>query len=229
MNRRSAEHVQIDAQPQSLGGTLHAPIEGDQGAVDQRGEREVLRVIGSRPAQLVGDPPCLPPQATVPAFSHHTRLEEGEGALHHSLGDDPAPLCGVKSRASLRPEERWCDKLLVPKGPKAALARGGRQNDVRIEDEHAQRASRSSRTSVTQSGIGSPVHVVRQPSGSDCPTASPRSSSSMRCCVPIFCDRSRPERIQRRIVSGFLPVRRAASGTVSTVVEYYNTEWQAHS
>jgi hypothetical protein len=228
MKRRSAEHRLIDAKPQPLGRALHAPVERDHGAVDQRGKRQVLGVICSRPAELVGDPPCLSPQATVPAFPNDFRVEERKRALHHSLRDEPAPSCDVKRRASLRPEERRPHELLVAERPKTALARGGRENNVRIEDEHAQRASRSSRTSATQSGIGSPVHVVRQPSGSDCPTASPRSPSSMRCCVPIFCDRSRPERIQRRIVSGFLPVRCAASGTVSTVVEYYNTPREDH-
>lgn len=37
----------------------------------------------------------------------------------------------------------------------------------------------------------------------------------MTCCVPTLRARSFPERIQRRIVSGSLPVRRAASGTVN--------------
>ena len=36
----------------------------------------------------------------------------------------------------------------------------------------------------------------------------------MKCCVPTFRAGSFPSRIQRRTVSGFLPVRRAASGTV---------------
>ena len=49
-----------------------------------------------------------------------------------------------------------------------------------------------------------------------------RSDSSIRCCVPIRRDRRRPERIQRRTVSGLQRARRAASGTVSMVVVYYN-------
>ena len=49
-----------------------------------------------------------------------------------------------------------------------------------------------------------------------------RSSSSIRCCVPILVAFKRPERIQRRTVSGSRLVRRAASGTVSIVATYYN-------
>ncbi len=49
-----------------------------------------------------------------------------------------------------------------------------------------------------------------------------RSDSSMTCCVPTRRERKRPERIQRRMVSGSRRVRRAASGTVSIVVAYYN-------
>jgi len=50
-----------------------------------------------------------------------------------------------------------------------------------------------------------------------------KSSSSIRCCVPILVAFSRPERIQRRTVSGSRLVRRAASGTVSIVAIYYNS------
>ncbi len=71
----------------------------------------------------------------------------------------------------------------------------------------------------------SPVAVRCQDVGS-CSAASlvrrAKSSSSIRCCVPILVAFSRPERIQRRTVSGSRLVRRAASGTVSIVVTYYN-------
>jgi len=49
-----------------------------------------------------------------------------------------------------------------------------------------------------------------------------KSSSSIKCCVPTLVDLRRPERIQRRTVSGSRLARRAASGTVSIVVTYYN-------
>jgi hypothetical protein len=39
--------------------------------------------------------------------------------------------------------------------------------------------------------------------------------------MPIRCARSRPLRIKRRMVSGFRPVRRAASGTVINLRRYY--------
>ena len=50
-----------------------------------------------------------------------------------------------------------------------------------------------------------------------------RSASAMRCCVPTRCDRRRPDRIQRRTVSGLQRTRRATSGTVSMRVEYDNS------
>lgn len=43
----------------------------------------------------------------------------------------------------------------------------------------------------------------------------------MTCCVPIFLARSRPDLIQRRMVSGSLPARFAASGTVIIARYYY--------
>ena len=80
---------------------------------------------------------------------------------------------------------------------------------------------------ATTSGIVSWVAVRRQLAGNgrtvSASVKAARSFSSIRCCVPILVALSRPERIQRRTVSGSRFVRRAASGTVSTVVAYYNT------
>src|SRR5260370_11771629 len=75
------------------------------------------------------------------------------------------------------------------------------------------------------SGIRSPVAVRFQEAGIGSVASSVRrakSSSSMRCCVPMRVALSLPERIQRRTVSGSRLVRRAASGTVSIVATYYN-------
>ena len=44
----------------------------------------------------------------------------------------------------------------------------------------------------------------------------------MMCCEPIRWAFKRPDRIQRRIVSGFLPARFAASGTVIMARHYNN-------
>ena len=79
--------------------------------------------------------------------------------------------------------------------------------------------------SLTESGIGWPLCVFRNHFGRlpppPVPVTAVRSASSIRCCVPTFCDRRRPLRIQRRTVSGSRPTLRAASGTVSIVVYYY--------
>ena len=92
-----------------------------------------------------------------------------------------------------------------------------------------QRPSRERRTARTTSGIGSPVAVLRHSAGrriSPGGTSARRSDSSMRCCVPARRDGRRPDRIQRRTVSGLQRTRRAASGTVIMGVAYYN-RWVA--
>ncbi len=89
-----------------------------------------------------------------------------------------------------------------------------------------QRRARDRANAARKSGIGSPVTVLASSAdaiSSGPPTISSRACSSTRCCVPTRSARRRPSRIHRRIVSGFLPTRRAASGTVNTVVVYYNT------
>src|SRR5947199_1553074 len=49
----------------------------------------------------------------------------------------------------------------------------------------------------------------------------------MRYCVPICCEGKRPERIQRRIVSGLQSIRRAASGTVNICCSILLHRWRA--
>src|SRR5690348_5179069 len=89
-----------------------------------------------------------------------------------------------------------------------------------------QRAVREARMAATTSGIGPWAAVRRHPAGSgrmDFSSATcARSASSIMCWVPILVARRRPDRTPRRTVSGWRLVRRAASGTVSTVVPYYN-------
>jgi hypothetical protein len=89
-----------------------------------------------------------------------------------------------------------------------------------------QRPVREERIAATTSGMASSVAVLRQPGGIDnadvISVTSARSASSIMCWVPILVALRRPERIQRRTVSGSRLVRRAASGTVSMVARYYN-------
>jgi len=88
-----------------------------------------------------------------------------------------------------------------------------------------QRPSRDRRTARMTSGIGSPVAVLRHTAGNDgaaTGTGARNPDSSIRCCGPTRRERRRPERIHRRTVSALQPARRAASGTVSMRVAYYN-------
>lgn len=91
---------------------------------------------------------------------------------------------------------------------------------------NTQRPVREERIAATTSGMASRVAVRRQPAGRAktdfASVSSARSPSSIMCWVPIRVALSRPERIQRRTVSGSRFVRRAASGTVSNVAAYYN-------
>ena len=73
------------------------------------------------------------------------------------------------------------------------------------------------RRMATTSGIGSPVtvHVIHCGRGKVSPFRTAlRSTSAIICWVPTFLTGKRPERIQRRIVSGLRQARWAASGTV---------------
>src|SRR5205823_13063537 len=127
------------------------------------------------------------------------------------LGDLATPFQALDRCQDLGAEE---DGRRETGGQECEAAR--RQTDSRRRarvDDQAQRPSRTRLTAATTSGIASPVAVRRQAGGRELAMLFGRSSSSIRCCRPIFFAGSLPVRIQRRIVSGSLPSRRAVSAT----------------
>lgn len=206
--------------------TREPEVEGRERSGEQSGEREVLGVVGLGPAELVRDPPGLRALSPVTALAYDTGFDDRERTLR-GLGRDELTGHGdVQGRSDLGPEKRRCDELDLVEQPESTTARSGCERDVRVDDDHGQSVSRMSRTMSTQSGMGSSAAVRVQAEGrgaEPAPVSAARSASSITCCVPTLRAARRPARIHRRIVSGLRPVRRAASGTVSTVVAYYNT------
>jgi hypothetical protein len=123
-------------------------------------------------------------------------------------------------------------KLVPTQSFEPNLGQAGGDYDCGVDNQQRQRAAREERIAATTSGMRSPVAVRCQDAGRGTVASlvmRARSSSSIRCCVPILVAFSRPERIQRRTVSGSRLVRRAASGTVSIVATYYNNGSQVYS
>lgn len=132
----------------------------------------------------------------------------------------------MKSGAGFRPEQRGRHKVVIREDVEPFSGKARRYRHARVDYE-CQCPLRERAIAATTSGIGRPERVFSQGggSGSISPSSSidARSASSITCCVPTLRARNLPDRIQRRIVSGSRPARRAASGTVSTGVVYYNT------
>lgn len=151
------------------------------------------------------------------------RLPRCVGILARDLA---APLELVKRRQTFRPQECRRREILLSEDREPCARQEGRDGNTRVDDE-SQRPAREREIARTTSGIGAPKRVLRQADGRARDAAADsvvsRSDSSITCCVPTLRALSLPERIQRRIVSGSRPARRAASGTVSTVARYYNT------
>jgi hypothetical protein len=147
------------------------------------------------------------------------------GLVAVSGRDLAAPDELTQRRSRLRPHERRGDKIVLAENFKPGICQTGWHRDACVDDER-QCPRRDRAMAATTFGICCPERVVIQPSGrgaiSPSSSDASRSASSITCCVPTLLARSLPDRIQRLIVSGSRPTRRAASGTVSTGVVYYN-------
>jgi hypothetical protein len=129
----SAEHVGLD--PELFGCTQHSPVECGEGDAEQGCERQILRVVRLRPAQVVGDPPGLPTESTVATFPDWARLQEPECPASVLIVEQPSPPSDVQRRADLWPKQRWRRGLpsldhVDPSGCGNHL-----EDDVRIDDE----------------------------------------------------------------------------------------------
>ena len=207
------------------GAATETIVNGQQSTAEDVSKRDVLGIVCLRPPKIVGNAPCLPVELSGRPTPDGCREQRGEGLGREIVRDLAPPSQLVEHRRRLRPEQGRGDEIFVPEEPDAFGRETGLDERARIDDEQRQRPSLDRRTAPTTSGIGSPVAVFRQATGSDRSVAGMsirRSASSMTCCVPTRRERRRPDLIQRRMVSGSRRVRRAASGTVSMLVAYYN-------
>src|SRR6266511_60224 len=227
VSRVPSELTHRDHETKPSGPPPQPAIESHEPATEQLCQRHVFGVIGLRPAELLCDPPCLAAKSSRVLPAHGYLFNECQQLATHLGRDFAPPNCLVDGGARLRPHQGRGHQLFASESLEAVRHRALDDYDVRVEDER-QCPSRDRRIQRTTFGIGSPHHVVFHPSGSGSISSSSasavsRSVSSITCCVPILRARSLPERIHRRIVSGFRPRRLAASGTVSIVVIYYYT------
>src|SRR5664279_5577414 len=102
-----AEH---ETEPVSA--AAQARIDGHEAAVKQGRQRDVLGVIGFRPAELIGDTPCLLAQSGMCARPDRGCLETGARPPRGPDIEIPAPGALVQHRAGLRPHERWRAELV---------------------------------------------------------------------------------------------------------------------
>jgi hypothetical protein len=165
--------------------TAKPAIDGDQAAIVQLRKRDVLGVVGLRPAEILGDFPRSHRQPVRPLLAD--RKLPGEKPLHGQLGEgvgDIAPKGHlVKHRGNLAPQQRRRDELASAIEGSACLLSGPveRQLDrqARVYDQHAQCDSRERRTAAATFGIGSPVRVSPQPAGNAAISGSSTDSSGM--------------------------------------------------
>ena len=97
-----------------------------------------------------------------------------------------------------------------------------------VEDNHrsARLRANGARHGRCRASAHRSPSCARQSAGASRPAASAAEIRLLNRggpCVPARRDRRRPDRIQRRTVSGLQRTRRAASGTVSIGVAYYNS------
>ena len=220
------EIVRTDHVDQAPGAAAETFVNREESAAEDASKRDVLGIVRPRPSEIVGNAPCLSVELLRRPTSDGCCEQCGEGPRREFVRDLTSPPQLVDDRRRLRPEQGWGDEIIVLEESDTLRGKTRLNERARVDDEQGQRPSLERRTATTTSGIGSPVDVFRQAAGTDrlpAGMSTRRSASSMRCWVPTRRERRRPDRIQRRMVSGSRRVLRAASGTVSMRVAYYNT------
>jgi len=200
----------------------HPLVNRQQPALQQLRERYVMSVVCLRPPKLVGDFSRSPHQVIGHADLHRGLEEPRQHRLCTGPGDLFPPGHLVQHRARLRDHEQRRDELMPAQAGKAhrRMARGNR--DGRVDNQQLRQWPLRERWSAaTQLSAGVPSSPTRHSSGSSdigCSSSSitRKSWTSIACRAPTRRAGRRPERIQRRTVSGFLPSRSAASATVNT-------------
>jgi hypothetical protein len=189
----------------------HTRVQRDKATSEQACQRDVVRVVGLSPAQLVRDTPTFPRKPIQFAATHRGR----EHPVAHRLGllaaQLPPPEHCVQSRDGFDPHQRWRDQLKPSKPLKPERVRGGRDGDARVNDQ-LHRPSRERATAATQFGAGVPSSSCSHSGGSGSigyisSRTSSRSAGSIRRLPRAVSACKRPSRIHRRTVPGLLPTR----------------------
>lgn len=159
-----------EAEP--IGTPAQAAVHRHQPAVARLRQGDVLGVVGLRPAEILGYLPRGGGEVVRPLLGDPELAgqEPPQGKLGERVGDVATEDHLVEHGRHLAPEERRRDQPAVLVQTRAHLLTGPveRQLDHQagVDDEHAQWESRERRTAAATSGIGSPVSVSPQPSGS---------------------------------------------------------------
>ena len=193
------------------------------------GQCDVFGVIGLGPAERGRDVPGRLRERWWLKAIDRRRGERPPRRAGQSFADHASVERLVQGGEGLRPQGWWGNERVFAQAVEPSCTGGHEDCGAGVEDQllaRRQCSARCWRIRPTQSGIGSPVAVSSHHAGAAntrAPATASRSSSSMTCWVPTFRAVSLPSRIHRRMVSGWRPVRLAASGTVNIVVAYYNT------
>ncbi len=165
-----------DHEAEPIGAAAQSAVERHELATEDLRQRDVLGVLGSTPAELLGEPPSRLAQVRTFDSPDGTRFQTVVLKARVLLGDLAFPQGQVQRRASLGPHQRRCDQIRITKCIETAFAGEGRDYDSGIDDEGQRRPRRDSWSSATQFGCGVPSSKVFQASGM--PTRSSLSSSS---------------------------------------------------
>ena len=207
------------------GAAAQPGVDREEAASRRPCERDVLGVIRLHPAEFLGDAPRFAAQP-LRAARRHGRCEqplERNVARPAEISFRQRISCNADDTSDRGAGAMRCSR---PNRPKPSAARqawtadGWRQHDHAISALRANGGRHGRRPASAHRSQSRPRRGQATLRRRD---ERRRSDSSMRCCVPARRDRSRPDRIQRRTVSGLQRTRRAASGTVSIGVAYYNS------
>ncbi len=114
-------------------------VDGHKAAAEQRGQRDVLGVVGFRPAEGVGDPPRLVREAGID-FELDVRIPQSGASLIGLIGAQfTTPSALAYRRTRLAPHKRRCAKLVGEQFAEIAHRPARRTLDAQagIDNQHA--------------------------------------------------------------------------------------------
>lgn len=140
---------------QTSGSAPHPCVKRDELATKQACKCDVVRIVGLRPAKLVGDPPRLTGEPLRLPAMHRSRQHPVEHRLSLLTLQLSSPQHRVQCRDSLNPHQRRRDQLESLETGEAHWGCCRSSGNTRVEDQ-PQRPSRDSATAAAQLGAGVP-------------------------------------------------------------------------